>query len=144
MLRDDDERIGRKIYKIGRETSLIALSDKSWLIEQTTLTADPHMETCLTLANGYLGVRGTHEEMLAYEGYGTYVAGIFDQSEAQVTELVNLPYFFGLELYVNGAKLDLERGKVLDCYRALDTKQASCTRRPAARIRQAASPKLKA
>lgn len=102
---------------------MIALSDKSWLIEQTTLTADPHMETCLTLANGYLGVRGTHEEMLAYEGYGTYVAGIFDQSEAQVTELVNLPYFFGLELYVNGAKLDLERGKVLDCYRALDMKQ---------------------
>jgi kojibiose phosphorylase len=99
------------------------LSDKSWLIEQNQFALSGHMETCYTLANGYMGIRGTHEEAFAEEHLGTYVAGIYDKSEAQVTQLVNLPYFFGLKLYIDGTYLNLQACEILDYYRALDMKQ---------------------
>lgn len=102
---------------------MISLSDQSWLVEQHRFSADAGLETCFTLANGYMGVRGTFEEMLPDERKGTYLAGIFDQSEAQVTELVNLPFFFGLQIYANQVRLDPAACTVLDFYRALDLKQ---------------------
>jgi len=103
---------------------MVTLSGKTWVVEQRRFAADPHLETCFTLANGYMGVRGTFEEMYTGEETGTYVAGVFDKSEAQVTELVNLPFFFGLRLYANGVRLDATECTVLDFYRALDMKQA--------------------
>lgn len=99
-------------------------TENAWRIEQDGFTISPHMETCFTLANGYVGVRGTFEEMYPNEGAGTYVAGVFDQAEAQVTELVNLPFFFGLHIYVNKVKIDLERCEVLEFHRSLDMKRA--------------------
>lgn len=102
---------------------MITLSEPTWLVEQHRFSTDPHMETCFTLANGYMGVRGSLEEMYPGEGHGTYVAGVFDQSEAQVTELVNLPFFFGLRIYSDGVRLAADSCEVLDFYRALDLKQ---------------------
>lgn len=99
------------------------LSDKKWLIEQDEFRVSAQMETCFTLANGYMGVRGTFEEMYPQEEYGTFIAGIYNKSEAQVTEFVNAPYFFGLQLYVNGIQVDLQNSEILDFYRALDMKQ---------------------
>lgn len=102
---------------------MMKLSEKTWLVEQRQFAVEPHLETCFTLANGYMGVRGTFEEMYSNEMMGTYVAGVFDKSEAQVTELVNLPFFFGLHIYANGVRVDAAECKVLDFYRALDLKQ---------------------
>lgn len=52
---------------------MITLSDRTWLVEQHHFTIDPHMDTCFTLAKGYMGVRGTFEEMYSDEERGTYV-----------------------------------------------------------------------
>jgi kojibiose phosphorylase len=101
----------------------VKLSNKQWLVEQDKFEVSGTLETCFTLANGYMGIRGTYEEMLKEEELGTFVAGIFDQSEAQVSELVNLPYFFGLKIYINGEYIDLEKCEILDFYRTLDMKQ---------------------
>lgn len=46
-----------------------------------------------------------------------------------MTELINLPFFFGLIIYVNQTRLDLSQSTVLDFYRALDMKQGILYRR---------------
>ncbi len=98
------------------------LSDKEWLIEQGDFEISAHMETCFTLANGYMGVRGTYEENYSEEIPGTYLAGIFDKSAAQVSELVNFPYFFELKFYIDGEYIDPRKCEILDFKRALDMK----------------------
>jgi kojibiose phosphorylase len=51
------------------------------------------------------------------------VAGIFDKSEAQVKELVNLPYFWGLKIYLKYEYLNPFECEILDYKRILDMKQ---------------------
>ncbi|KAF2962430.1 glycoside hydrolase family 65 protein [Fervidobacterium sp. 2310opik-2] len=79
-------------------------------------------ETLFTLANGYLSLRGI-EEFSNYKMKGTYIAGIFDKSEAQVVELVNLPDPLAIRIYVDGVPLNLDSGNVLDYQRKLDMKR---------------------
>ncbi len=98
------------------------LSEKKWLIEQKKFEISGKMETNFTLANGYAGVRGSFEEILYGEQRGTFMAGIYDKSEAQVSEFVNMPFFFGLRIYINRAYVDLQTCKILNFYRALDMK----------------------
>ena len=48
-------------------------------------------ETLLTLGNGYLGSRGVLEESPVDGQPGTFFAGLFDDTGAQVTEMINAP-----------------------------------------------------
>lgn len=75
--------------------------------------------TLFNLANGYMGMRGYNEFSL-YNNPGNYIAGIFDRSTAQVTELVNLPNPLLMNIYVNGQKIDLDINNVIDYQRSLD------------------------
>ncbi|WGS65079.1 glycoside hydrolase family 65 protein [Marinitoga aeolica] len=99
------------------------LSDEKWLIKQEKFEVSSIQETIFTLSNGYLGVRGTFEDLFHNETPGTYVAGIFDKSEAQVKELVNLPYFWGLKIYLKYEYLNPFECEILDYKRILDMKQ---------------------
>ncbi len=99
------------------------LSTKEWLLEQNDFDISNKYETCFTLTNGYMGVRGTLDDLQKDELSGTYFAGVFDKSEAQVVQLVNQPYFFGLKFYINKEYLDLSKCKMLEFYRALDMRQ---------------------
>ncbi len=99
------------------------LSAQQWLITQEEFLISSAQETNFTMANGYIGIRGTHEEMLPGEVLGTFVAGLYDQSEAQVSEFVNIPYFWGLRIYINRQYLDPTVCKVLEYKRVLDMKQ---------------------
>ncbi|GAB6188622.1 glycosyl hydrolase family 65 protein [Marinitoga arctica] len=99
------------------------LSEKKWLIEQKEFEVSPVKETIFTLSNGYLGVRGTYEDLFQNEVSGTYLAGIFNKSEAQVKELVNLPYFWGLRIYLRYEYLNPFECEILDFKRILDMKQ---------------------
>ncbi|KLO22020.1 kojibiose phosphorylase [Marinitoga sp. 1197] len=99
------------------------LSEKKWLLEENIFEISPVKETIFTLSNGYLGVRGTYEDLFYNETPGTYVAGIFDKSEASVKELVNFPYFWGLRLYIKYEYLNPFECNILEFKRILDMKQ---------------------
>ena len=77
--------------------------------------------TLFNLANGYSGMRGYNEFSL-YNNPGNYIAGIFDRSTAQVTELVNLPNPLLMNIYINGQKIDLDLNNVIDYQKILDMK----------------------
>ncbi|QIC15017.1 glycoside hydrolase family 65 protein [Providencia vermicola] len=69
------------------------LADKenefTWAIEYSGLTSGKDeycQESLLTVANGYIGLRGTLPEMTASENYypATYVAGLYNQATSQI------------------------------------------------------------
>ncbi|SHH47951.1 glycoside hydrolase family 65 protein [Thermosipho atlanticus] len=104
------------------------MTANKWIIEDTKFEVNNVKETIFTLANGKIGVRGTHEELFEAETPGTYVAGIFDKSEAQVKELVNLPYFWGLRIYIGNEFLNPLECEILDYKRHLNMKEAAIYR----------------
>jgi len=69
-----------------------------------------------------MGIRGIFEE--SPEGYtpGTFIAGVFDKSVAQVEELINLPNPLDMRIASQGEKLDVRSMKVLKHSRCLDLK----------------------
>ncbi len=67
-----------------------------------------YYETIFTLGNGYLGTRATFEEGSAGETPSTLVHGIFNHAEgALVPELVNVPDWTGIRLWVDGTAFHL-------------------------------------
>ncbi|OXT09368.1 kojibiose phosphorylase [Thermoanaerobacterium thermosaccharolyticum] len=100
------------------------LSEDKWLISQDQYDSklNQRYETIFTLANGYMGVRGTFEEGSEDECPGNFIAGIFDKSEAQVRELVNAQNWLGIKIYIDGKCLKLDKCDVLGFKRILDMK----------------------
>jgi kojibiose phosphorylase len=102
------------------------LSSSEWVIEEKLHDFSPESqrsyESIFTLGNSYIGIRGIFEE--SPEGYlpGTYIAGVFDKSVAQVEELINLPNPLDMRLASEGEKLDVRSMKVLHHSRCLDMK----------------------
>ncbi|WP_298845878.1 glycoside hydrolase family 65 protein [Clostridium sp.] len=64
-------------------------------------------ETLFTLANGYRGIRGALE-FSSKGSKGNYIAGIFDKSQSQVTEIVNLQDPLGFNIYIEDEKIDID------------------------------------
>jgi len=64
-------------------------------------------ETLFTLANGYRGIRGALE-FSSKGNKGNYIAGIFDKSQSQVTEIVNLQDPLGFNIYIEDEKVDVD------------------------------------
>lgn len=80
----------------------------------------PHYESIFTLANGYMGVRGSLETNLELGDPGFYLCGVYDRVHDFVHEIVNLPCWLGLGLQANGFELDLRKGCLLSYRRTLD------------------------
>lgn len=75
----------------------------------------------MTTGNGYLGVRGVHEEKYRNQDRGFFVRGIFDRTVGtEAAELVNLPDITELELRINGELFSLNSPQVTDYQRFLD------------------------
>lgn len=99
-----------------------------YLVTKDGFGLEGELETCFTVSNGLFAVRGTTDELYEGERPGTYAAGVFDKGSAQVCELVNLPYPFGLRLYIDREPLDI-RGCHIESYtRELDMKSGVYTR----------------
>ncbi|MCK4518904.1 MAG: glycoside hydrolase family 65 protein, partial [Candidatus Omnitrophica bacterium] len=100
------------------------LTDNQWLIEKKSKNFSSKRqqinESIFTIGNGYMGLRGILEE--APEGCvpGTFIAGVYDKSVAQVEELINLPNPLDFRVASDGEKLDVKRTQVLKHYRALN------------------------
>ena len=107
------------------------LSDSSWHIAENAW--EPQMqalrETQFTIGNGYVSSRGSLEEN-PYDSYaGTYIAGLFDNTGAQVTELVNTPNPFFFKIVSQGEKLDNIAMDIAEHKRILDMKNGLLYRR---------------
>lgn len=79
-------------------------------------------ETQFTLGNGHLSSRGVLEEIPYDCTPGTFIAGLYDRTGAQVTELVNLPNPVYLRVDVYGEKLGMIAMDTIKHERALDMK----------------------
>lgn len=94
---------------------MLNATDK-YLIVTDGFNLDGCHETCFTVANGLFAVRGVTDELLSGERPGTYAAGVFDKGAAAVRRLVNLPFPFGLRLYLNREPLSINTCRIA-CYR---------------------------
>jgi kojibiose phosphorylase len=107
------------------------LSTEDWLIREKgwDKSLQAVRETQFSLGNGYIGSRGILEE-IPYDAYpGTFLAGVFDKSGAQITELVNLPNPIDFKIIADGEKVGVVAMDVLDHQRTLDMKKGILLRR---------------
>lgn len=121
--------------------------DSLWRIEENifTLETNKHFEGLFTQGNGYMNVRGSFEEgiqgTLQDEEYmrmpanvtleqprhlitkwGTFIPGIVGKHPLLKEEIINLPYFLWMDLYIGNEKLDMEASTIKEYKRWLDLK----------------------
>lgn len=104
-----------------------ATTDDAWvLVEEGFVPAREHeIESIFALGNGYLGSRGSLAEPSAVSTPATFVAGVFDVPEGSDAqpELVVLPDWARLGLTIEGRKLALDEGTIVEHRRVLDLRQ---------------------
>lgn len=102
------------------------LSEDSWMILQEEYKPEENLiyESLFCLANGYLGIRGSHEEGTIKSIPCTYINGVFDKSETFMRELANMPNWLGIRLYVEKELIGIENCNIVEYTRALDMQHA--------------------
>lgn len=127
------------------ENNLLLETDNLWCITEEGYDSDAnkHFEGLFTQGNGYMHVRGSFEEGL--EGtiqdeeylrmpanvtlekprhpktkWGTFIPGIVGKHPLLKEEIINLPYFLGMDFAAAGEKLDMELSAVKKYKRRLD------------------------
>jgi len=98
------------------------LSDEEWLLTEHKYNPEtlPVYETLFTLANGYVGVRGTLVWNTRHGWPCTFFAGVYDRALEVKSELANAPEWIGLKLTIGDELVDFEKGKLLHYNRTLD------------------------
>ena len=96
----------------------------NWLIkeEEWDKKLQPSRESQFALGNGFIGSRGIMEEVPFDARPGTYIAGLYDKTGAQVTELVNLPNPINLRIVAGGELVGAGTMDILEHERVLDMK----------------------
>ncbi|MEX0731847.1 MAG: glycosyl hydrolase family 65 protein [Aquisalimonadaceae bacterium] len=116
-----------------------------WRITETGFDTESNFldETLFALGNGYVGLRGTHEE--GYNGPagtsldGTYLNGFYESEPIHYPEgayglarrnqfMLNAPNGKRIELSIEGERFDLLQGRVLKYERSLDFRTGVLTR----------------
>lgn len=116
--------------------------DESFVIKQDKFDPENnrYWESIMSTGNGELGGRGNHEE--AYSGDsldGRYISGVYYNDKTRVgwwkngypeyfAKIVNVPNFFGLDVKINGAELDLAKVSFENYLRTLNMKNGVLTR----------------
>ncbi|MFA7497306.1 MAG: glycosyl hydrolase family 65 protein [Leucobacter sp.] len=96
-------------------------------------------ETLLALGNGYLGMRGNHEEGLPLGSHGTFINGLHETWRINHAEsaygfaeqgqtIVNVPDAKTTRIYVDDERLNLETSDLIDVRRTLDLREGTLTR----------------
>ncbi|MEE8638054.1 MAG: glycosyl hydrolase family 65 protein [Candidatus Margulisiibacteriota bacterium] len=103
----------------------LSLSPEDWLIKEEGYRPQKQgmYESLFTLGNGYLGVRGSLEENPHGSYRGVYIAGIFDKSEAYVSELVKAPGWTDFSVWIDDHKFGADSCKALSHERVLDMRK---------------------
>ncbi|MFH1715222.1 MAG: glycosyl hydrolase family 65 protein [Elusimicrobiota bacterium] len=106
------------------------ISDYSWIIIENGW--DPLLqgarESQFTLGNGYICSRGILEELPQGSDPGTFFAGLFESTGAQVTELINAPNPIDFNIMVRGERLGVGTMDVLEHKRFLDMRAGTLNR----------------
>ena len=97
-------------------------STDEWLIKEDRWDKklQSSRESQFALGNGFIGSRGILEEVPFDSRPGTYIAGLYDKTGAQVTELVNLPNPINLKVVAGGERLGAGTMDILEHKRVLD------------------------
>src|SRR3989440_12295232 len=85
-------------------------------------------ETVYTIGNGYFATRGTFEENYVGANPGTLLYGVFDDISIGKEELANIPDWLPIQLFINGERFHMTRGKILAYHRTLDLRNGVLTR----------------
>ncbi|MCX7670304.1 MAG: glycoside hydrolase family 65 protein, partial [Anaerolineae bacterium] len=85
-------------------------------------------ETVFTIGNGNFCVRGSFEEGYPGENAASFMHRVWDDMPINFTELANLPRWWGVDIWVNGVRFRLDRGKVLRYRRWLDLRNGVLSR----------------
>lgn len=106
------------------ENSILA---RVWQVSERTVPASPErlhsQESVYTIGNGYFCTRGTYEEGYPGAHPGTLLYGVFDHVDIPGEELANAPDWLPIQLFVNGERFRLDKGRVLAYQRELDLQQ---------------------
>ncbi|MFT3773709.1 MAG: glycosyl hydrolase family 65 protein [Minicystis sp.] len=101
--------------------------DAAWAIEEPgfDVAREHEIESLLSIANGYVGSRGSIAEGTSVSRPATFLAGAFEPSAdvAGVPELVVLPDWGRLRFTVEGEPLGVEAGQMLGHRRILDMRR---------------------
>ena len=81
-----------------------------------------NFESVFALSNGYLGIRGSHEEGTKSTLPYFFINGVFDKSETFMRELVALPNPLGIKFYIEKELIGIENCEILKYSRELDIK----------------------
>lgn len=102
----------------------------NWLIRETAFNpAQLHaQESVFTIGNGLLSTRGAFEEGYPGEWATTMLHGVFDDVPIVMTELANAPNWLPLVAYVEGERVSLDQGTLLDYERVLDVQTGVLSR----------------
>jgi beta-phosphoglucomutase len=79
-----------------------------------------HSETVFTSGNGSLSTRGAFEEGFPGDRQTTMVHGIWDDVPIVYTEMVNVPDWTALDIWIDGHPFRMDRGKIKSYSRYLD------------------------
>lgn len=86
-------------------------------------------ETLMTIGNGYMGIRGSHQEDYLEQTRGHFIAGIYNNAgRNEVSELVNCPNVVGWKIQLGTEKFDLLVGKIKAYERYLDMESGELIR----------------
>ena len=112
--------------KIGNQ-----MNSDEWMILQESYDPEENLkfESLFALSNGYLGIRGSHEEGTKVTLPYLYINGVFDKSETFMRELAALPNWLGIRLYVEKELIGVENCEILEFSRVLDMKRAVLAKR---------------
>lgn len=106
-----------------------------WTLRESAYAPDEETSraTVFALANGVMGLRGAGEELSPTipGAKGCYLNGIYDTPNGKLTEreFPNVQDWTLVELEIDGEKLDLSTGRLLEYRRELDMRRAIMTRR---------------
>lgn len=107
------------------------LGSDEWLILQNQYDPEENLmfESLFSLSNGYMGIRGSHEEGTKATLPYLYINGVFDKSETFMRELAALPNWLGVRLYIEKILIGIEDCEILEFSRVLDMEHASLCKR---------------
>jgi kojibiose phosphorylase len=112
---------------LGVNFPLAPSSDLGWLLveEGFTLVREHEIESIFAVANGYIGTRASLEEGSRLSKPATFAAGVYanDPASELGPALAVLPDWPHLEITVDGERLSMESGRIIEHRRMLDLRQ---------------------
>ena len=115
---------------VGLAQILAALEDAAWTVAEAAFdpSTQQHKETIFTIGNGAFCVRGSLEEGFPNDMSACFVHRLWDDMPLNFTELANIPRWTGVDIWVDGRRFRMDRGRVLEYRRWLDLRTGVLTR----------------